>query len=43
MEKIEVDDPVEAFPLHTGGGCWGTLAVGLFSNKLGLFYGYGWK
>ena len=38
MEKIEVDDPCEAFPLHTGGGLWGTLAVGLFSNVNGLFY-----
>jgi Amt family ammonium transporter len=38
MEKIEVDDPCEAFPLHTGGGLWGTLAVGLFSNVNGVFY-----
>jgi len=32
MEHFEIDDPVEAFPLHMGGGFWGTLAVGIFDN-----------
>lgn len=32
MEKFEIDDPVEAAPLHFGGGLWGTLAVGIFNN-----------
>jgi Amt family ammonium transporter len=38
MEHIKVDDPVEAFPLHTGGGFWGTIAVGIFSNVNGIVY-----
>lgn len=40
MEHYEVDDPVEAFPLHTGGGLWGTLAVGIFSNVNGIIYNF---
>jgi Amt family ammonium transporter len=41
MEKCHVDDAVEAFPIHLFGGMWGTIATGLFSNRAGLFYGYG--
>ena len=29
---VKVDDPVNAFALHYGGGCWGTIAVGLFAH-----------
>lgn len=38
MEHFEIDDPVEAFPLHMSGGLWGTFATGLFDNEYGLFY-----
>ena len=27
-----MDDPVNAFPLHFGGGSWGTAAVALFAH-----------
>jgi len=38
IEKFGIDDPVEASPLHFGGGLWGTLAVGIFDNEFGLLY-----
>ncbi|MBM4032209.1 MAG: ammonium transporter [Planctomycetes bacterium] len=37
LDKIGVDDPVGAVPVHAMNGTWGTLAVGLFGQKsLGL-------
>ncbi len=49
LEKIHVDDPVGAVPVHGMNGLWGTLAVGLFASpelklenmSAGLFYGGG--
>ncbi|MFT5424656.1 MAG: Amt family ammonium transporter [Phycisphaerales bacterium] len=47
LNKIKVDDPVGAIPVHGLCGVWGTIAVGLFgqsslgSPKDGLFYGGG--
>lgn len=47
LDKIGVDDPVGAFPVHGMNGIWGTLAVGLFGQKAlglagdGLLYGGG--
>jgi Amt family ammonium transporter len=47
LDKIRVDDPVGAVPVHGICGIWGTLAVGLFGQKAlglahdGLFYGGG--
>ena len=39
LDKIKVDDPVGAVPVHGMNGIWGTLAVGLFGHKsLGLAY-----
>ena len=32
LEKLEIDDVVGAFPVHTIGGIWGTLAVALFGD-----------
>ena len=32
LEKLRVDDPVGAFPVHGVNGVWGTLAVGLFAQ-----------
>ena len=49
LDKIRVDDPVGAFPVHGLCGVWGTLAVGFFGRKglglahEGLFYGGGFK
>lgn len=37
LDKVRVDDPVGAVPVHMVNGIWGTLAVGLFGHKaLGL-------
>lgn len=48
FEKLRIDDPVGALPVHLVNGVWGTLAVGLFATKAGsagtfdgLFYGGG--
>ena len=49
LDKLRIDDPVGAVPVHGLNGVWGTLAVGLFATpdlKLtsmspGLFYGGG--
>ncbi len=42
MERLRVDDPVGAFPVHGISGIFGTLAVGLWATDTGLFYGGGW-
>lgn len=47
LDKIQIDDPVGAFPVHGLNGIWGTLAIGLFGQKAlgvannGLFLGGG--
>ncbi|MFH1645697.1 MAG: ammonium transporter [Candidatus Omnitrophota bacterium] len=49
LDKLHIDDPVGAFPVHGVNGIWGTLAVGLFGRadagliSNGLFYGGGFK
>jgi len=47
LDRLKVDDPVGAFPVHGVNGIWGTLAIGLFGKEAlglpgnGLFYGGG--
>ncbi len=46
LERLKVDDPVGAVPVHGFGGVWGTLAVGIFANSttggpVGLLHGGG--
>jgi len=41
LDRIHVDDPVEAVPVHGINGIWSTLAVGLFHTHSGLVYGGG--
>ncbi len=41
LEKVKVDDPVGAVPVHLMNGAWGTLALGIFSTGNGLLYGGG--
>ncbi len=37
LDKLQIDDPVGAFPVHGMGGIWGTIAVGIFGKEsLGL-------
>ncbi len=49
LDKLRIDDPVGAVPVHGLNGLWGTLAVGLFGQKAlglandGLFYGGAFK
>ncbi|MQC18020.1 MAG: ammonium transporter [Chloroflexi bacterium] len=41
LDKLKIDDPVGAVPVHLMNGIWGTLAVGLFSSEalVGSVYG----
>jgi Amt family ammonium transporter len=41
LERLKIDDPVGAFPVHGFNGAFGTLAIGLFATEGGLFYGGG--
>jgi Amt family ammonium transporter len=36
VDKLKLDDPVGAVPVHLLCGIWGTLAVGVFGNMAGL-------
>ncbi|MBN1648529.1 MAG: ammonium transporter [Spirochaetales bacterium] len=37
LDKLRIDDPVGAFPVHGINGIWGTLSIGLFGlEKYGL-------
>ncbi|MFH1753657.1 MAG: ammonium transporter [Candidatus Omnitrophota bacterium] len=47
LDKLRIDDPVGAVPVHGLNGIWGTLAIGIFGKKAlglasdGLLYGGG--
>ena len=41
VNKVKVDDPLDAFAVHYGAGLWGVLSVGLFDKTNGAFYGAG--
>ncbi len=41
FDKIHVDDPVGALPVHLVNGVWGTISIGLFHETKGLFFGGG--
>ncbi len=41
IDKIKIDDPVGAIAVHGVNGLFGTIAVGLFSEENGLFFGGG--
>ncbi|MBZ0271126.1 ammonium transporter [bacterium] len=49
LDKVGIDDPVGAVPVHGMNGVWGTLAVGIFGQKAlgvandGLLHGGGIK
>jgi Amt family ammonium transporter len=43
LDRLRIDDPVGAVPVHGMNGIWGTLAIGLFATDSGLFYGHGLK
>lgn len=41
LDRLHIDDPVGAVPVHLFNGIWGTLAVGLFSSQRLMDDGYG--
>jgi len=41
FDLLKADDPVGAIAVHGVNGTWGILALGLFAEKGGLFYGGG--
>ncbi len=47
LDKLHIDDPVGAFPVHGVNGIWGTLSIGIFGKAAlglphdGLLYGGG--
>ena len=49
LDKLKIDDPVGAVPVHGLNGFWGTISIGLFGKEAlgvannGLFYGGGLK
>jgi Amt family ammonium transporter len=49
LDRLGVDDPIGAVPVHAFNGVWGTLAVGLFGQSVlgapqsGVFYGGGFS
>ncbi|HWP98006.1 MAG TPA: ammonium transporter [Syntrophomonadaceae bacterium] len=43
FDRHKFDDPVGAIAVHGVNGFWGILAVGLFAEKGGLFYGGGFN
>ena len=36
LEKLKIDDPVSAVPVHLMNGIWGTLALGIFATENGV-------
>mmetsp|Transcript_11143 Transcript_11143/g.20858 ORF Transcript_11143/g.20858 Transcript_11143/m.20858 type:complete len:525 (+) Transcript_11143:228-1802(+) len=42
LEKVCIDDAVDAIPVHLAGGSWGVIATGLLASPRGLreMYGY---
>jgi Amt family ammonium transporter len=42
IDGLHFDDPVGAIAVHGVNGTFGALAIGLFAEKEGLFFGGGW-
>jgi len=41
LDRLHLDDPVGAVAVHGANGLWGIVAIGLFAENGGLFYGGG--
>jgi Amt family ammonium transporter len=40
MDKIGLDDALEAVQVHAFGGIWGIIAVAFFSKDVGILYSH---
>ena len=38
IDRFHIDDPLEASPVHLGGGSWGVICVAIFNTEQGLLY-----
>jgi Amt family ammonium transporter len=43
LQKLKIDDPVDAVPVHGFCGIWGVLAAALFDWGLGFEHFHGWS
>jgi len=43
LQKLKIDDPVDASPVHGACGIWGVLAAGLFDWGKGVDHFHGWS
>lgn len=39
LHKLQIDDPVDAIPIHAGCGLAGAMCPGWFDRRRGIFYG----
>eukprot|EP00933_Yihiella_yeosuensis_P040657 TRINITY_DN349_c0_g2_i2.p1 TRINITY_DN349_c0_g2~~TRINITY_DN349_c0_g2_i2.p1 ORF type:complete len:563 (+),score=142.18 TRINITY_DN349_c0_g2_i2:93-1781(+) len=43
MQKMKIDDPIDAFAVHGAAGAWGTLAAAIFDWGSGDGFYHGWS
>lgn len=43
LKKMQIDDPLDASPVHFFSGIWGVISVGLFATPANLLNAYGSK
>jgi len=43
LKRLQIDDPIDAFPVHGACGAWGVLAAALFDWGLGFDHVHGWN
>ena len=43
LQKLRIDDPVDASPVHGFCGAWGLIAAGLFDWGRGIDHYHGWS
>eukprot|EP01060_Flectonema_neradi_P033896 TRINITY_DN57_c0_g1_i2.p1 TRINITY_DN57_c0_g1~~TRINITY_DN57_c0_g1_i2.p1 ORF type:complete len:538 (+),score=138.17 TRINITY_DN57_c0_g1_i2:50-1663(+) len=41
LKGLEIDDPLDAFPVHGACGIWGVISVGIFANSQNVYRAYG--